>query len=67
MDVTEAGVGLREDPRALRGLSAELSGNGPRKPPTGGRIALAMDAFPPDPGRRDLDLNGSRRFDWSLN
>jgi len=26
-----------------------------RKPPSGGRIALAMDAFPPDRRRRDLD------------
>lgn len=31
------------------------SGNGIRKPPSGGRIALAMDAFPPDRRRRDLD------------
>lgn len=31
------------------------NGNGPRKPPAGGRIALAMDAFPPDRRRRDLD------------
>jgi len=31
------------------------NGNGPRKPPYGGRIALAMDAFPPDRRRRDLD------------
>jgi crossover junction endodeoxyribonuclease RusA len=30
-------------------------GNGPRKPPSGGRIALCMDAFPPDRRRRDLD------------
>ena len=30
-------------------------GGGPRKPPAGGRIALAMDAFPPDRRRRDLD------------
>jgi len=30
-------------------------GSGPRKPPAGGRIALAMDAFPPDRRRRDLD------------
>ena len=29
--------------------------NGPRKPPAGGRIALCMDAFPPDRRRRDLD------------
>ncbi|MFA7238349.1 MAG: RusA family crossover junction endodeoxyribonuclease [Phycisphaeraceae bacterium] len=26
-----------------------------RKPPSGGRIALCMDAFPPDRRRRDLD------------
>jgi crossover junction endodeoxyribonuclease RusA len=32
-----------------------LGGNRPRKPPSGGRIALAMDAFPPDRRRRDLD------------
>jgi len=36
-------------------LLAHGSGNGPRKPPSGGRIALAMDAFPPDRRRRDLD------------
>ena len=36
-------------------LLAAGSGNGPRKPPAGGRIALAMDAFPPDRRRRDLD------------
>ena len=32
-----------------------LGGGGIRKPPAGGRIALAMDAFPPDRRRRDLD------------
>jgi len=42
----------REYRRMICGL---LSGGGPRKPPTGGRIALAMDAFPPDRRRRDLD------------
>lgn len=31
------------------------AGGGPRKPPAGGRVALAMDAFPPDRRRRDLD------------
>lgn len=36
-------------------LLASGSGNGPRKPPAGGRVALAMDAFPPDRRRRDLD------------
>ena len=30
-------------------------GGGPRKPPASGRVALAMDAFPPDRRRRDLD------------
>ena len=36
-------------------VCALLGGNGPRKPPSGGRIALCMDAFPPDKRRRDLD------------
>ena len=36
-------------------VCALLGGGGPRKPPFGGRIALAMDAFPPDRRRRDLD------------
>jgi crossover junction endodeoxyribonuclease RusA len=36
-------------------VCALLGGGGPRKPPVGGRIALAMDAFPPDGRRRDLD------------
>lgn len=36
-------------------LLARGGSNGPRKPPAGGRIALAMDAFPPDRRRRDLD------------
>ena len=36
-------------------LMAARGGNGPRKPPMGGRIALAMDAFPPDFRRRDID------------
>lgn len=36
-------------------LLARGNGNGPRKPPSGGRIAMAMDAFPPDRRRRDLD------------
>jgi crossover junction endodeoxyribonuclease RusA len=31
-----------------------VSGDG-RKPPNDGRIALCMDAFPPDRRRRDLD------------
>ena len=36
-------------------VCAMLAGDGPRKPPAGGRIALLMDAFPPDRRRRDLD------------
>lgn len=44
----------REYRRAICGLLAPGSG-GIRKPPFGGRIALAMDAFPPDRRRRDLD------------
>ena len=45
----------REYRRAICGLLAPGGGNGVRKPPAGGRIALAMDAFPPDRRRRDLD------------
>ena len=36
-------------------VCALLSGGGPRKPPAGGRIALCLDAFPPDRRVRDLD------------
>jgi len=36
-------------------LLAGAGGNGPRKPPADGRIALCMDAFPPDRRVRDLD------------
>lgn len=42
----------REYRTAVCGL---LAGGAARKPPAGGRIALAMDAFPPDRRRRDLD------------
>ena len=42
----------REYRRAICGL---LAGSGNREPPRTGRIALAMDAFPPDRRRRDLD------------
>ena len=38
-----------------KNVCALLGGSGPRKPPYGGRIALAMDAFPPDRRIRDLD------------
>ena len=41
--------------RAIGGLLALGGGSGIRRPPAGGRIALAMDAFPPDRRRRDLD------------
>lgn len=47
---------ISREGRAFRkNVCAFLGGNGPRKPPSGGRIALAMDAFPPDRRRRDLD------------
>jgi crossover junction endodeoxyribonuclease RusA len=36
-------------------VCALLGGGGQRRPPAGGRIALAMDAFPPDRRRRDID------------
>jgi crossover junction endodeoxyribonuclease RusA len=45
----------REGRTFRRNVCALLGGDGPRKPPAGGRIALAMDAFPPDRRRRDLD------------
>ncbi|MCD4823677.1 MAG: RusA family crossover junction endodeoxyribonuclease, partial [Phycisphaerae bacterium] len=41
----------REYRRAICGLLA----GGNKKPPRTGRIALCMDAFPPDRRRRDLD------------
>ena len=44
----------REGRTFRRNVCALLSG-GRRRPPTSGRIALAMDAFPPDRRRRDLD------------
>jgi len=45
----------REGRAFRRNVCALLGGGGPRKPPADGRIALAMDAFPPDRRRRDLD------------
>lgn len=47
--ISREGRAFREEIRAL------LAGDGPRKPPSGGRIALCMDAFPPDRRRRDID------------
>jgi len=38
-----------------RAICATLGGGGGKKPPYSGRVALAMDAFPPDRRRRDLD------------
>ena len=49
MVISREGRTFRENVCAL------LAGGGPRQPPAGGRIALAMDAFPPDRRRRDLD------------
>jgi crossover junction endodeoxyribonuclease RusA len=45
----------REGRAFRRNVCALLAGSGPRKPPSGGRIALCMDAFPPDRRIRDLD------------
>ena len=45
----------REGRTFRRNVCALLGGGGPRRPPAGGRIALCMDAFPPDRRRRDLD------------
>ena len=45
----------REGRTFRRNVCVLLGGGGPRKPPSGGRIALAMEAFPPDRRRRDLD------------
>jgi crossover junction endodeoxyribonuclease RusA len=45
----------REGRAFRRNVCALLGGGGPRKPPADGRIALCMDAFPPDRRRRDLD------------
>ncbi|HOD84822.1 MAG TPA: RusA family crossover junction endodeoxyribonuclease [Phycisphaerae bacterium] len=45
----------REGRTFRKNVCALLGGGGPRKPPAGGRIALCMDAFPPDHRRRDLD------------
>ena len=43
----------REGRAFRRNVCALLGGSG--RPPRTGRIALAMDAFPPDRRRRDLD------------
>lgn len=47
---------ISREGRAYRKVvCALLGGGGARRPPAGGRIALCMDAFPPDRRRRDLD------------
>ena len=45
----------REGRTFRQNVCALLGAGGQRKPPTGGRIVLAMDAVPPDHRRRDLD------------
>lgn len=45
----------REGRTFRKNVCALLGGGGPRKPPAGGRIALCLDAFPPDRRRRDMD------------
>lgn len=52
--------------KSVLALLSPGSGNGPRKPPSGGRIALCMDAFPPD-RRRDLHPAYSGRIGWTRN
>lgn len=49
MLISREGRAYREEVCAL------LAGGGFGKPPPGARIALCMDAFPPDRRRRDLD------------
>jgi len=53
--ISREGRTFRKNVCALLAGANGNGGNGPRKPPAGGRIALMMDAFPPDARRRDLD------------
>lgn len=55
MVISQEGRAFRRNVCALLAPAPGSSGNGPRQPPSGGRIALTMDAFPPDRRRRDLD------------
>lgn len=55
MVISREGREYRSTICGLLAPAAQRSGNGIRKPPSGGRIALCMDAFPPDRRRRDLD------------
>ncbi|MEX2672880.1 MAG: RusA family crossover junction endodeoxyribonuclease [Phycisphaeraceae bacterium] len=50
MVISREGRAFRENVRLLL-----ATGGAGRKPPRDGRLALAMDAFPPDRRRRDLD------------
>ena len=49
MVISREGRAYRKDVCAL------LAGGGCRQPPLGGRIALSMDAFPPDRRWKDMD------------
>ena len=54
--ISRAGQEYRRTVCGLLGRPATASSaSGNRKPPRSGRVALAMDAFPPDRRRRDLD------------
>ncbi|HOI53992.1 MAG TPA: RusA family crossover junction endodeoxyribonuclease [Phycisphaerae bacterium] len=55
MVISDEGRRYRESVCNRLAPAPVMGGNGPRKPPAGGRIALCMDAFPPDRRRRDLD------------
>ena len=46
---------ISREGRTFRRNVCALLGGGRRRPPTSGRIALALDASPPDRRRRDLD------------
>ncbi len=45
----------REGRTFRRNVCALLGGGGSRRPPADGRVALCLDAFPPDRRRRDID------------
>ena len=53
--ISREGRAFRKNVCALLAGAGGNGGNGPRKPPAGGRIVLTMDAFPPDNRRRDMD------------
>jgi len=59
--ISREGRAFRRDVRAL------LAGGGARRPPSGGRIALCMDAFPSDRRRLFIAVIRSRRTDWLSN